>query len=54
MKHLGRWHNHLFAFALLVFSLWVGRYWYSQEFGLYEDDYTRTLQALMMSLPQLG
>jgi hypothetical protein len=39
---------------LLAATLWVSRYWYSAEFGLYEDDYTRTPRAMSASLPELA
>jgi len=48
------WLIQVAVLALLAATLWVGRYWYSAEFGLYEDDYTRTPQALSMDLPELG
>ena len=40
----------LLAMAL---TLWVGRYAQSAQFGLYEDDYTRTPKALVMSGQEL-
>ena len=48
------WLAQAAVLALLAATLWVGRYWYSAEYGLYEDDYTRIPQALAMDLPELG
>jgi len=40
----------LFVLAALV---WAAKYWHSAEFGLYEDDYTRTPAAMEMTGQQL-
>jgi hypothetical protein len=54
VRNIPAWLRQAAVLALLAATLWVGRYWYSAEFGLYEDDYTRTPQALSMTLPELG
>lgn len=38
---------------LLVFTLWLARYWYTLRFGLYEDDLTIIPRAMQMDLGEL-
>ena len=40
--------------CLFAATLWVARYWYSAEFGLYEDDFTRAPRTMTADLPLLG
>jgi len=49
----GAAQSSAFVLLLLAAALWTSRYWYSAEFGLYEDDYTRTPRAMFSSLPEL-
>jgi len=39
--------------VLLAVVIWIGRFWYSQDFGLYADDYTRVPLAMGMTFSEL-
>jgi len=39
--------------VLLILLIWTVRYWYSAQFGLYEDDWTLIPSAVNMSLSQI-
>jgi len=34
-------YNWIFVFTLLAFLIWIAHFWYSRQFGLYEDDWNR-------------
>ena len=38
---------------MLAALVWIAKYWLSGDFGLYEDDYTRTPRAMVMGFPEL-
>jgi hypothetical protein len=39
--------------VLLAVVIWIGRFWYSHNFGLYADDYTRVPIAMGMTFSEL-
>jgi hypothetical protein len=39
--------------VLLAVVIWIGRFWHSQDFGLYADDYTRVPLAMGMTFSEL-
>jgi hypothetical protein len=43
----------LIIFLTLAFVIWISRYWFSANFGLYEDDYSRIPNAVVMTGDQL-
>jgi len=55
--HIRSWLRTAFVqawpYALLVMTFWIVRYWYSGEFGLYEDDLTHLPTAATMSLHEV-
>ncbi len=42
-------HNAIFVFTLLVLVIWVAHFWYSRQFGLYEDDWNRIPKVIGIS-----
>ena len=45
--------GRVWPYLLLVMGFWIVRYWYSGEFGLYEDDLTHLPIAAAMSLQEV-
>lgn len=47
-------HERVLLVVLLAATVWVSRFWYSSEFGFYEDDYWRVSISMQQTAAEVG